>query len=129
MGCCKCVDTLWIGFGTPTVSNGATVLWPFFGVTGSPAATSDIPGVDDGRFRALIINHASPVGATDITYTFQVNGVNTALSLVLNSAAAQGFIFADVSVVFGDTFRCTATQASGGNLGVRVFATLLFEAI
>lgn len=66
------------------------------------------------RIHAL---HNIPTGATDITYTIEVNTVASAVSVVLNSGAAQGSNLTDaIAVLSGDKIRLSATQASGGTI-------------
>lgn len=83
--------------------------------------------VQAGTFFRVVVVHATPVGAADLTYTLAVNGVATALTVTLNSGAAgPASASVDVPVVADDRITVTASNPGGiatvrasVNVGVR----------
>jgi hypothetical protein len=107
-------------FSAIGILNGTSFLFPFgtdSSNTVAAATAFSFPMPFDGTIERIRALHNIPTGATDITYTIQVNGVDTAVTVTLNSGAVSGAnVINTVAVLAGNNIRLKAVQASGGTI-------------
>lgn len=107
-------------FGAIGVLTGTSYLFPVGGDnvnTVSAANSFSLPIPFDCTIDRIHALHNSPTGATDVTYTIEVNTVASAVSIVLNSGASQGSNLTDsIAVLSGDKVRLQAVHALGSTI-------------
>lgn len=80
-----------------------------------------------GTLRTLVVRHGTPAGASNVTYTVTVNGVASALSVVLNTGTGGPVTSTGaIAVVLGDRISLQANSpAVVANCRPRAFVTIL----
>jgi hypothetical protein len=111
-------------FGSVSISAGATFLYPANAPTtaasgGTIAVAGQHTAVYKGILNRFFVRHSNPSVAQTMTYTLFVNGLATAIVLVLSSGGTLVFdIVNTLAVNSGDALLVQVTN-SGGILGLR----------